>query len=183
MGKRVLKIFLRAIGLLAALIAVLMVVGLFLPTTYDISVSQHLKVHPSSAYHYLNTPRNWVQWGPWNPDTIPGLRSRYEGPLTGEGARWNWTEPELGDGYLEITEAIPYRRIMYRQDHAGFEDVQHGTILIEEENDGTLVTWSHRGTLGRTPLMRWLMLLLANNALEEDFIDALQGLEAHLLRD
>ena len=65
-----------------------------------------------------------------------------------------------------------------------FENTGTATILIEEENDGTLVTWSHRGTLGRTPLMRWLMLIFANGeALEEDFIDALQGLEAHLLLD
>jgi hypothetical protein len=179
MAKKLLRTLRRFVIFIVALVTILLIAGFFLPTTFDMNAVDEVQAHPSSVYHYLSSPRTWVRWGPWNPNTMPGMRSRYEGPSSGVGARWTWDEDTLGKGYVEITETRPYTHIAYQQEHDAFDDVMRGVIRLEPTETGTMVHWNYKGSLGTKPWLRWVMLLF-KDPMREDFVTAIKGLNAHL---
>jgi hypothetical protein len=127
---------------LAALVAILLVVGLFLPTAVHVERSTTTTASPSTVYGIVNGFGRFNEWSPWF-DLDPQTRYTYSGPQSGVGARMEWTseQADVGAGSQEIVAVEPDRSVTTRLDFGGQGEAL-SKLSIEPEGDGSRLTWS-----------------------------------------
>ena len=163
-------------GVLVALVVLLIVIGLFLPSTFKVVRSQQIAAAPEKVYGLVADSRAWKQWSAWNLRD-PQMQIRYSGPPSGPGAKWEWTSKSQGDGAMTFTAAEPPRRVAYELFFPDFGTTSNGDFSFEPRAGGTLVTWSMNGDMGRNPLYHWFALA-ADGMIGKDFAEGLSGLKA-----
>jgi uncharacterized protein YndB with AHSA1/START domain len=146
----------------ALALATFLVVGLFLPTAFQVEASRLVNASPEAIFRYLDSPEGWRDWTTW-PES--GLER--SGPSRGEGARIAWKDLDLGTGSFTITKAVPYERIEYRVEVSGGTMYTDGAITLLTEPGGVRVTWRESGDLGNNPLMGYWGLLMEPAQSEE----------------
>jgi hypothetical protein len=132
---------------LAGLIAVLAVVIATRPSDFRVSRSATMAAPPPAVFAQVNDFHNWEAWSPW-AKLDPNAKNRFEGPSTGEGAKFFWSgNNEVGEGSMTIVESQPDDRIRIKLDFvrpfAGTNDVEF-TFRPDGTQD-TAVTWSIAG--------------------------------------
>lgn len=138
----------KILGGAAGLLLLFMAVGYLLPARWEATAEAHIAAAPSELFPYVSTPEGWQSWTPW-PDS--GLVRG--GPAQGPGARLTWENRELGSGVFTIEEVEPPGRVAYTVAVEGGSMRTSGTVTLEPEGSGTLVTWREAGDLGSNPLM------------------------------
>ena len=142
-----------AAGVLAALAAAFILVGIILPGTFEVTRSVEIAAPPETVFPFLNSLDSWTEWTPWG-----AVESRLEGPPAGRGARRVWDDPDLGSGSLSIAHSRPPRSVDYVVEVDGGKLRFEGTITVEPRGGGSLVTWTERADLGWNPLLGWTAL-------------------------
>ncbi len=124
---------------LAALLALLIVVGLMLPNKMTVERSIRIAASPITIFRFLNNFEQYSQWSPWHDETMS-----YEilGPEQGEGAILVWQSERKGEGQIEIVEAEAYKKISMRMGFAEQGDVRT-YFLMEPSDRGTLLRWQY----------------------------------------
>ena len=148
-------------GILALLAGTFVLVGILLPGTVDVTRTVEVDAPPEAVFHLLNDLEAWAEWTPWGE-----VESRLEGPAWGMGARRVWDDPELGSGSLTLVESRPppaapdlgLPGIAYLVEVEGGAIRFEGSITVEPQAGGSLVTWSERAELGWNPLLGWTAL-------------------------
>jgi effector-binding domain-containing protein/uncharacterized protein YndB with AHSA1/START domain len=129
------------IGLLA-LIVLLVVLALFLPSAAHVERSASISAPPAAVFDIVNSLKRFNEWSPWY-ELDPAARFSYSGPEQGVGARVEWASEtrELGAGSQEIVESVPGERVRTQLD---FTDDGHADVAIRlvPEGKATHVTWS-----------------------------------------
>jgi hypothetical protein len=143
------------------LIALVLLVGLFLPRTYRVVRTVEVRAEPQVVYADLATLRQWPEWTVWNKEMDPTAEFEYWGPESGVGAGYRWKGATLGQGELKLTAADPDRGVHYALSFEGGAMQSVGRIEWEKAGTNRLqVTWSDEGDLGRSPVNRYFGLLL-----------------------
>lgn len=129
------------IGLLA-LIVLLIVIALFLPSAAHVERSASISAPPAVVFDIVNSLKRFNEWSPWY-ELDPAARFDYSGPESGVGARVQWSSetPELGAGSQEIIESVPAERVRTQLDFADDGQAQ-ANLELAPEGDGTKVTWA-----------------------------------------
>jgi hypothetical protein len=142
-----------------ALAAVLLVVGVFLPTSAHVERSIRTTAGPETVYGIVNGFQRFNEWSPW-AGLDPKTRYTFSGPVTGVGARMEWSsdKPEVGSGSQEITAVEPGRSVTMRLDFDG-QSAATSTMVIEPEASGSLVRWSFDTSYEGNFPMRYFGLL------------------------
>ncbi|MEJ8802037.1 SRPBCC family protein [Pontibacter sp. H249] len=167
---------LKKIGLgLLALIAVLLIVSLFLPSKVTVVRTAVLKAPAPAVFDQVNRLQNWERWSPWH--TIdPQMLLSYEGPDAGKGAKYNWfsKHPDVGNGSLIITESVTNQRVDTKMQ---FEGQGEGLAFyqFEETPEGTKVTWTMESDMGVNPIGKYFGLML-DGLVGPDFERGLENL-------
>src|SRR4030095_9398900 len=93
------------IGLLA-LIVLLGLIGLFLPSAAHVERSVSIAAPPGAVYEIVNDLRRVNEWAAWL-EKDPNARYTFSGPQSGVGSRLQWssTDSSVGTGSQEIIEA------------------------------------------------------------------------------
>jgi uncharacterized protein YndB with AHSA1/START domain len=126
----------------AALVGLLLLVGLFLPTTAHVERSIATGASPATVYDIVSDFRRFNEWSPWF-GLDPQAKYTYEGPDGGVGARMRWAgDPAtVGTGSQEITAVDPGRSVTTRLDF-GDQGQATARITIEPDGAGSRVTWA-----------------------------------------
>lgn len=142
-----------------ALAAVLLIVGVFLPTSAHVERSIHTSASPDSVYGIVDGFRRFNEWSPW-AGLDPKTKYTYSGPESGVGARMEWSsdKPEVGSGSQEIVAVEPGRSVTMRLDFSG-QSAATSTMVIEPESGGSLVRWSFDTSFEGNFPMRYLGLM------------------------
>jgi len=148
--------YLRLVWLALGLISFAFLGGLFLlPSRWSVERRIDIAATPSRVFAEIDDLRAWRRWSPWQESAYPGLTFRYGGAPRGAGAEVSWDSEATGDGKLRIERSDPPRELAFtmsfQRGRIRAEDV---LILAPLPAGGTRVTWSDRGTLGRTLLGR-----------------------------
>ncbi len=136
----------KILFVLLAAVVFLLVVGLFLPTTYHVERSIVVDAAPASIHPLVNNLERWDEWEPWTADD-PTIAVTRGSVTTGVGASQSWTS-KSGDGQLAFTDSDPKTGVVYSLlfDNQ-FKSV--GKVYYEPLNTGdavtTQVTWSLTG--------------------------------------
>ena len=136
----------KLLFLLLAAVVFLVVVGLFLPTTYHVERSIVIDAAPAEIHPLVNDLERWDEWEPWSADD-PAVAVTRGSITTGVGASQSWTS-KSGDGQLTFTDSKPKSGIVY----TALFDGQFKTtgrvgyeMLSIDDSASTQVTWSLTG--------------------------------------
>lgn len=152
------KIFKTILIILGAIIGLILIITVFLPSSVHVERSIEINSPVSVPFNLVNNPRNWEKWSPWW-DLDTNVVISYEGPESGVGAVYKWesNNPDLGSGTMTIEESIEFTKILSVIEFAPGMNVRSPWVF--EEKDGvTKVTWMMDEELGF--FWRWFGLAM-----------------------
>lgn len=156
------------------LLALLLIIGLFLPAEFNVSRSITIDARPDSVYAKVADMQQWLKWNPWSA-LDPQAKSEISNPSTGPGAYWYWDGEKIGKGSMTLlaADSLKELELSLRFDEPKMDP---STILIQltAANGKTTVTMINRGPLNY-PLGRYFGLGL-DSMLGPDFEKGLQNL-------
>ncbi len=167
-GEKVgMKIWLKRVAIgLACTVALIVVVGLLLPTTYTVSRSIIIEADPGDIHEYVGDLRKWDLWTPWK-DEDPTIVVRFGEKTSGVGASQSWVG-EDGQGSLRFTMWQPSRGIEYDLDLSGGGSTCRSAMRYHATEDNTRVTWILKGDL-RMPLIGGYQAIMMDSLVGEMF--------------
>lgn len=136
----------KILVVLLAAVLFLVVIGLFLPTTYHVERSIVIDASPATIHPLVNDLERWGEWDPWSDDDPTVVITRGS-VTTGVGANQSWTS-KSGNGQLTFIDSDPKRGVTYNVLFDGqFKSVSkvYYEILNTGEASSTQVTWSLTG--------------------------------------
>lgn len=154
------KVFKPILFGLVALLLLLTLIGLFLPSAAHVERSVSIAAPPAAVYEIVNDLHRFNEWSPWF-EKDPKAKYTYSGPESGAGSRLDWSSgvSSVGTGSQEIVEAVPDQRVRTRLD---FGDQGHGeyTLAIAPEGAGSRVTWAFDTSFGYNLFGRYFGLAM-----------------------
>lgn len=158
---RRLKRFLgNALVVLLALVALLLLIGLFLPRHYRVERSVEINAASEAVFADLSNLRHWPEWTVWNEKMDPTVQFTYGTPDSGEGATYQWTGQKVGRGSLKLTQANPTNGIAYDLNFENGKFLSNGGISLSPTASGVRVVWVNEGDLGKNPVNRYFGLFV-----------------------
>lgn len=134
-------------------IAVIMVIGLFLPGHGTVERSIIIERPARHVFDLLNSYKRFNEWSPWHKKDNAASYT-FSGPETGQGARMDWSGNEVvGAGSWEILESTPTSlvKMVHRQQNGRTGTV---TFDIGSSDLGVKVLWRYDVELGGNPIER-----------------------------
>ena len=157
-------------------VAVLLAVGMLLPSGFKVQRSVDFAAAPERIYPLIADPREWKRWSVWNRRD-PAMAMQYSGASSGAGARWVWKSASEGNGEMEFTSAVPDERIDYALTFPDMGMRSTGQLRLEPTGSGTRVTWTNEGDMGGNPVNRYFGLFM-DRLVGPDFEAGLKNLKA-----
>lgn len=148
------KLLKRILLILGILIGLLLVVSLFLPSTYEIKREGTVKAPTDSVFIWVADLKNWSTWSPWHK-ADPGMKVTYSAATFGPGSFMEWTSESQGNGKLTFKSFIPPSEATYELELEGM--VSTGKFSLLPDATGTKVVWSMSGDVGMNPLYKFFM--------------------------
>lgn len=163
------------VGLLLAVYLILALIG---PSKMHVERTIMINSSSETVFNEINTLTHWKSWSYWD-NIDPNMKSTYEGPEAGVGAKhmWESTNDSVGKGSLTIVKSEPNTLIECDLSFEGMGTSTSGWS-IKDTAGGVLVTAYMDG---ETPfLFRPMMLFMDMDAmLGSDFEKTLAGLKKH----
>jgi effector-binding domain-containing protein len=148
----------RSALIVAGLLGVLTVVGLFLPQTVHVERERVIDAPASVIYAHYADLRRFNAWSPWARLDAETLYE-FEGPERGRGQTMHWSGPVSGQGTQIITLAEPFSRVEVALDF-GAQGLATSSFQLTPEGDATRVTWGFDTDFGYDLFGRYLGLLM-----------------------
>ncbi|NNF01696.1 MAG: hypothetical protein HKN22_03355 [Bacteroidia bacterium] len=148
----------KIIFVLIAIVAVLFVITLFLPS--DVTVSNKMTVNAPAevCYDQVADLKNWEKWSPWS-DMDPTMKVTYGETTSGVGASYSWAGEKSGEGTLTVSDAVPAKSLKTALDF-GPQGKGSGEWTFNEEEGATDVTWSFTAHMGSNPIGKMMGLFM-----------------------
>lgn len=137
--KKVLKI----IGiLLLALIAFVLIAGLFVKKDYHLDRTITINAPKDSVWHYVHSLQQMEKWSPWL-EADPNVKVSYEGAEGAVGSVYRWEgNSDIGKGNQTITKTSPNdsinSHVHFIKPFSGDADVY---IKLNGDSTKTTVNW------------------------------------------
>ncbi len=159
-AKRLKQILANILVGILGLVALMLIVGLFLPKEYHVERSIEIRAKPEAVFRDLTALRTWPEWTVWNQQMDPTVKFEFDSPDSGVGAGYRWNGAKLGDGRLKITKADPAKGIEYSLEFQRGQYGSAGSITYEPAGEGLRVTWVNEGSMGKNPIGRYMVMAM-----------------------
>jgi len=153
------KIIQWVLAVVGALALLVVAVGFFLPSAFEVKRAIDIKAPAAKVYDMVADPRVWSKWSVWTRRD-PNMDITYAGPPFGQGARWSWKSRSEGTGSMEFVRVEPNKRIDYTLAFPDFGMKSAGTFTFEDQAGATHVTWTNAGDVGGNPLKHYLAVMM-----------------------
>lgn len=168
------KILKRVAFALGIIIALLLLVSLFLPSTFKVERSATINAQPDSVYALIADLKNWPQWSPWQKADAT-MKMTYSANTYGVGAWQEWQGKD-GDGKLTILAAEQPKMVKYEFAMKDWGNASTGTLNLTPEGNATKVVWAMEGDMGMNPIDKYFGLMM-DKFVGPDFEKGLKNLE------
>ena len=156
------------------MIVILVVVGLFLPTSYTVERSIVIDAPSAQIHEYVGDLNNWDAWEPFG-EGDPTIIVTHGEKTKGVGATQSWVG-ESGDGALTFTKDSSVEGIEY--DLIFDQGISESAIKYSPLEDGeTEVTWTMSGDMG-TPVIGGYFVLMMDSMVGGMFDKGLSNLKS-----
>lgn len=131
---------------LAVVIAAILVIAAFQPSTYRVERSITIAAPPAVPFASVNELAKWRPWSPWEK-MDPAMKRTFSGPAAGVGAVYAWEgNSEVGSGRMTVLESRPAELIRIKLEFfQPMEGVSEAVFAFKPEAGRTAVTWSMTG--------------------------------------
>ncbi|MFM7017008.1 MAG: SRPBCC family protein [Bacteroidota bacterium] len=145
---------LKIIGLsLLAIVLLIAIVGLFLPSTVSLERSIVVNASAEKTFEQVNTLKNWEQWNPFLK-MDPNTKVAYNNIPSGAGATYSWASEKTGEGTMLILKSTAPSSVQFQLEFKGQGLSQSEFRFSPEGTDATKVTWSFSSDIGNNPFSR-----------------------------
>ena len=149
---------LKWIGIVAVgLLALILVVGFFLPADWRVERSVVVQAPPAVIHPYVSDLAKWPQWSPFDSED-PAMAIEVSTPSEGAGAWRSWKSEKMGDGRMVIVRSDPATGVEMKLTIEGWDSFGIDFVYEATGDGATKVTWIDSGTAGTNPFHRWMML-------------------------
>lgn len=157
----------KALVGLGVVFAILIFIGLALPSILDVQRSVTINAPPSAIFPYINDLKAFNQWSPW-AEVDPNTQYTFAGPASGVGAKMIWSskDPGVGGGTQQITASESDRRVEVVLDF-GEQGQGRSYYDLKPEGLNTVVTWSFNTDFGYDLVGRYFALMMDDMVAEE----------------
>lgn len=124
---------------LFSIIAVIVIVGLFIPGKVHVERSAAMNAPAQKVFPLVADMHNWPSWSPWHK-MDPNMTVTYFGPQMGLGAGYAWTSEKMGNGKLTIKGYEENKALVTEMDFME-NGIATGGFNFTPEGSGTKVTW------------------------------------------
>jgi hypothetical protein len=154
----IMKLLLKILAGLAALVLVLVLVAFVLPRQYKVERAMVINAKPEAVQAQIADLRAWKNWGAWQ-ERDPGMKLSYSAQATGVGAWSAWESAKEGNGKMTITAQTP-TKVVYSLEFPDMGMSSVGSMELFPSGGGVRVVWIDAGDLGMNPVNRWFGLFL-----------------------
>jgi len=154
------KIARRILVGLAGIIAILVVVGLFLPSSVHVERSVVVDAPAATVYGIVSDFGRFNEWSPWY-ELDPNAKYSVSKATSGEGATFAWEsdDPSVGSGSQQIIELEKDRLVRVALDF-GPQGTALASHMLETLGDqSTRVTWTMDTDFGFDLIGRYVGLM------------------------
>ena len=131
----------RLFYVLPGLVALILLIGLFLPSSFHVERSIVINMPVDSVFKQVNDFNNYAQWNPWLA-LDPEARTQVSEPSFGAGSQWSWEGEIIGKGQLTRLEVETNKSIRSKLIFDDNEDnPSYHYWKFETAAEGTTVTW------------------------------------------
>ena len=132
--------------LFIALVLLLVVGSFFIPNTYEIQRTVHIKKPAIMVFLHVGGLENWPAWNPWQ-QRDPGYKVTLGEKTSGVGASQTW-ESKHGGGELTFTWTNPGKGVEFDYRYRGDWETK-SAFRLQQQQDGTMVTWILKGKIDK----------------------------------
>jgi hypothetical protein len=100
------------------------------------------------VFPYLNRPELWIRW-----NSVPETGLVMVGGSAGEGAGFEWNDPQYGSGRFIIRKSHPSSLVRYEVLIEGGSLRVRGTLDLTSDGDQCILRWSEEGDFGWNPIL------------------------------
>ena len=131
------------------------IVGLFLPSTFEVEKTVVIKASPEIIHEFTDDLAQWPQWNPWLKED-PNQVVTFGATTTGQGASQAW-EGGASDGHMSLTRSEPNWGVAYDMSFKKNSYTSTGSLLYRPVTDGTEVVWHMTGDSGNNLMARYFV--------------------------
>lgn len=150
---------LKYLGLgLLGLVALVVGIGLVLPSKAHVERSVEVNASPAAVQTYLAEYKNFNQWSPW-AGLDPNAKVEMSSPSSGVNAWYSWKgNDQVGAGKMTILKSEP-GLIEQKLEFADMDNENRSSYLISSKDGGlTTLTWTMDADFGWSIMGRWFGL-------------------------
>ena len=162
--------------MLLVIVVLLALVGLLLPSTFEVQRSAEIKARPAAVFAYLNNVQKWKEWTSLNVNKDFSLETEFFGPMQGIGSGMEYKGDKLGNGKIQITDNEQDNRVNFDLFINNKIHTKGEMILEPSGSETTLVTITLKGNVGFNLPNRYIILFMDNvvGALFDDSLHQLK---------
>ena len=145
---------------LVALVAVLAIVGMFLPRYVSVERDVIIEASAEEVFPHINSLQAFSEWSPWG-GIDPDMVLEFSGPEEGVGNVMVWSSDDrnVGSGRQEIVEVAENESVRTALDF-GDMGTAEAWWRMTPDGDGTRVVWGLTADMGGGPVGRWFGLMM-----------------------
>lgn len=148
----------RLLVILVAIIALFFIIGLFLPSKYQVERSIVINAPAETIFEQVNDLKKAEKWNAWSASD-PTMKITYGEVTVGVGATSSWTSEKSGNGTQKIIESIPPKSTKTHLDF-GKMGTATGYFTFEEAEGGIKATNGFYGDNGMKIISRYFGLMM-----------------------
>lgn len=166
------KILKRILIVVAGIIVLASIIGLFLPSKSHVERSIVINAPMDIVFDQVNTLENWKKWSPWYKKD-PTANITYNNIKSGNGASYSWESKnkEVGSGTLTLSDVKQNAHITENMKFKDWGDAK-AEMNFAQEGNGVKVTWIMESDYGWNIFFRYIGVFM-KGALEKQFDDGL----------
>ncbi len=163
--------------ILAAIVLLVIILGLIAPKTYEVSRSIEIKRNLKDTFSYLVSLKNQDEWSPWGKRD-PNMKKEFEGTDGKVGAISRWEgNKEVGSGEQEIINIVENELIESQLRFLKpFKSTSDAYLKVSEYDEGTNVTRGFKGH-NKFPMSIMMLFMSMEKMIGKDFEEGLQSLK------
>lgn len=167
------KVLKWILGIIVVLIAAVLIIALFLPSTVVVTASGEVNQPKEKVFHMLASYTDRQAWDPWveTDSTTEVIVTPAEGYT---GSVYSWSGEKIGGGKMEVASVEYPGTINSYLMFEGRPDTSMVTWTLEEIEGGTALSWGFEAEAAY-PMGR-IFLTLMKGQLQGDFEKGLQNL-------
>lgn len=113
------------------------------PDTFHVQRTVSIQAPPEKIFPLINNLHSYTSWSPF---VEPEMKTTYNGPEAGKGAKYAWVGKQMGEGSIETIDSVAPTKVVFSLNFIKpFQSQNTAQFTLEPKGASTDVTWALDG--------------------------------------